>query len=223
MLAEFAVVEADHQPQPGVEAAGAQGGVDVGLVVVVDEGQRLGGVDPGHGERLVVGGRGVHHADLARAPGLLRRGRRGGAISRARAAVAVHHGGDAAQQQGGAARRAGGAGQAGAAALGAGRGQQDHTDPVHVGEFGGEPLGERVVPADHHVRGGGRGLTGQRGGRGRGEGHGDRVPYRGRAGVISGCLGCVRGVYGTGRARPCHGKRPPPVGSGRVPGAWPAA
>ncbi|ALM43121.1 hypothetical protein SFR_6506 [Streptomyces sp. FR-008] len=49
------------------------------------------------------------------------------------------------------------------------------------------------------------------------------MPYRGRAGVISRCLGCVRGVYGPRHAVSYHGKRPPPGGSGRMSRVWRAA
>lgn len=40
MLAQPAVVQPQDEPEPGVEASGGEGGTDVGLVVVIDEGER---------------------------------------------------------------------------------------------------------------------------------------------------------------------------------------
>ena len=68
VLAEFAVVEPDDQPQPGVEAAGDQRGPDVGLVVVIDERQRGGMLDTGFGEYGLGQDGGLQHPGGAAAP-----------------------------------------------------------------------------------------------------------------------------------------------------------
>lgn len=60
VLAEPPVVEAQDQTQPGVEPAGGQRGTDVGLVVVVDEGERGGPVHARVGEHGLGGLGGLH-------------------------------------------------------------------------------------------------------------------------------------------------------------------
>lgn len=51
MLSETPVVEPQNQPDPRVEPPGDEGGTDVGLVVVVHEGERGGPIDTRVGER----------------------------------------------------------------------------------------------------------------------------------------------------------------------------
>ncbi|GGR86896.1 hypothetical protein GCM10010252_27010 [Streptomyces aureoverticillatus] len=54
MLAGLAVVQADDQAQTGIEAEGGQGGVDVRLVVVMDERERGRLTHSGLGQRRLV-------------------------------------------------------------------------------------------------------------------------------------------------------------------------
>lgn len=53
MLAQLAVVEPDHQPQPGIEPTGGQRGTDVRLVVVIHESQRRGPLRTSLAQRLL--------------------------------------------------------------------------------------------------------------------------------------------------------------------------
>ncbi|GAA3224955.1 hypothetical protein GCM10020256_34220 [Streptomyces thermocoprophilus] len=146
VLAEPPVVQAQHEPQPGVETAGGEGGADVGLVVVVHEGQGGGPVDAGVGEDGLGGFGGLDEpfaaAWFARAGG---------------AAAAVDGGHDDPVEQGG--RDRAGAADDGRA-YGAAAGGHDEGDlfAVDAAQFGGEPVRQPVVPAHDHM---GAGLTGR--------------------------------------------------------------
>lgn len=135
MLAQAPVVQPQDQPQPGVEPAGGQGGPDVGLVVVVHEGQRGGPFDTGVREYVL--------------------GRLGGvqfAVGAARIAVArpVDRRVDHVQQ-----RRRGRAGPPDhrlAHPAPGGRDDEGDLFAVDAAQFGGQPVGQPVVAAHHHVR-----------------------------------------------------------------------
>lgn len=157
MLAEFAVVEADDEPQPGVQPAGHEGGPYVGLVVLVDEGQRGRPGDPGGGQGLFVGGRRLQNAQFGygRFP-------RAGPVPGGRTDP---RGREPPQQRTPGPDPGAGPvlpGDRSGAHLASGRHDQRHPLLVHLAEFGGQPVGEPVVPAhDHQV--GGFGRLGMRG------------------------------------------------------------
>ncbi len=140
MLAELAVVEPDHQAQTGVEAAGGQGCVDVGLIVVVDQSQCGGVGDSGVDQRFLVG------LGCFEDPGGLVLWL---TFSAGCAGRPCHDRLHAAQQCGGPRPPAGTTPRTGAGP--GGRNDDCHTLAVDRPQFGGEALGERVVAADDHV------------------------------------------------------------------------
>ncbi len=139
MLAEPPVVEPDDQPQPGVEPPGPQGRVDVGLVVVIDQRQRLGVLHPGLDERLVVGLARLHD------PYGLR-----GRTPRSGLPPGPHRPGHPPEQR----RRPPRHHRLLPAARTGFRQQYGHALAVDARELGGEPMHQSVVAADHHVWGG---------------------------------------------------------------------
>ena len=166
VLAEFAVVEADDQPQPGVEAAGAQRGVDVGLVVVVDQRQCARRGDAGLDQGGVVG---LRHLDdpqglLGRGVPLIRLIGLNG-LTRPHRCRTRHRRRHPPEQGGGPSQPARRGGDPRPVRIAGGGDDEGHPFAIDVLEFGGETVRERIVAADHHVRGGGAllGLLGQSG------------------------------------------------------------
>ncbi len=145
VLAEAPVVQAQDQAQPGIEPAGGQGGADVGLVVVVHEGQRGGAVHPGLHEHL-VGGLGGLQFPSAVAPSALAPLR---AVALFVAARPVDRRVDHAVQQ---RRRAGPSDHRLGHPAAGGRDDEGDLLAVHTPQFGGQSVREPVVAAHHHVR-----------------------------------------------------------------------
>ncbi len=148
MLAEFAVVEPDDQPQPRVEPAGAQGGVDIELIVVIDQRQCARLDDARLDQRRVVRLRRLQDPH-----GFLRRFRAvSGLLGRQRRRTR-HRRRHPAQQRAGPFEGAGRRRNTGAVPLAGGGDDERHPFAVDVPEFGGEPMRQGVIAADHHVRG----------------------------------------------------------------------
>ncbi len=141
VLSQPTVVEPQYEPQRGVEAAGGERGADVGLVVVVDEGE---GGGPLHTCRREHGlGRlgGLQQHRLA--PGRLGRS----AVARGPVDGGRHH---PVQQ-----RRGPGPADHGRTYGPLGR-RDDQGDllAVHTAQFGGQSMRQPVVTAHDHVRDG---------------------------------------------------------------------
>ncbi|BFO13896.1 hypothetical protein SHKM778_02840 [Streptomyces sp. KM77-8] len=149
MLPEPPVVQPQDEPQPGVEPAGGQRGTDVDLVVVVHQRQRGGPLHAHLGE-YGLGRFGGLHDPFAGGQGVV-----------GTAAAPVDGGHDPAEQRRG--DRAGPPHHRLPYAVPGRRYDEDDLLAVHLAQLGGEPVGESVVTAHHHVcrRVAGRGGVGK--------------------------------------------------------------